>query len=271
MSTRLDLFVKPGALQAALGAPDLQVIAVDSPDDFATSHIPGALQITQADFTVGKESTSGLLPDAKTLSAALTATGLRSDAHIVAYDRTGGAAAARLLFTLDAAGHERFSLLDGGLGAWQAEGLPLESGQAEPGHGDFQVTWQNDVIADREWISQHLEDSAVCMLDVRSPDEYTGADVRSARGGHIPGAVNLNWMDFKDDNGQLKQADQVRAELADKNINEASEVVTYCQSHGRSSYAYLVLKALGYPRVRGYPGAWSDWGNSDDLPVEKGN
>ncbi|HET7315739.1 sulfurtransferase [Salinisphaera sp.] len=270
MAAKLDLFVKPAALHAAMDDADIQIVAVDTPADFAKAHIPGAQLVVMADFMAERGATGGLIPDPDTLAARLSDAGLRNDAHIVAYDRAGDGQAARLLYTLDVVGHPNFSLLDGGLGAWQAANLALASGEPAHGAGDFRIEHHRDAVADREWISAHLGDADVRFLDVRSEAEFVGEDVRSARGGHIPGAVNLDWQQLKNEHGQLRDPAEIRRMLAERDIDDSKAVTAYCQTHVRSSYAYLVLKALGYDRLRGYPGAWSDWGNADDTPVESG-
>lgn len=272
MAAKLDLFVKPAALHAAMDDADVQIVAVDTPENFAEAHIPGARLISMADFTAKDGNVGGLLPDDNTLAAALSAAGLRNQAHIVAYDRAGDGQASRLLYTLDVVGHKTFSLLDGGLSAWQAANLPLESGPPAPSKvSDFHIERRSDGIADRSWIAAHLDANDVRILDVRSTAEFAGEDVRSAHGGHVPGAVNLDWQQLKNAHGQLRDLAEIRRMLADRDIDESKEVATYCQTHVRSSYVYLVLKALGYDRVRGYPGAWSDWGNRPDTPVATGS
>jgi len=268
MSETLPFFVEARQLHELLGAPDVQVVAVESEADFAQAHIPGALQLAKPDFTASDPPVEGLMPDTKQLAAALSDAGLRNDAHIVAYDRIGDAAAARLLYTLDVMGHGAISLLDGGLRAWHAAGYPLESGAPSASPTTFDVEPQPQGIADRDWIQAHLDDNDTCFLDVRSAPEYSGIDVRSARGGHIPGAVNLDWQQFKDANGRLRPRAELQELLVRHGIDADHDITAYCQSHTRSSYAWLVLKALGYTRVRGYPGSWSDWGNNPDTPVE---
>lgn len=268
MSDSLSLFIRPADLQAVMNDPDVQIVAVDSRDDFTTAHIPGAAQIAMADIMGSEGATGGLLPSEETLNNLFSNAGLRPDAHIVAYDRAGDGQAARLLYTLDAMGHSRISLLDGGLAAWHAEQRPLASGEPDTPASRFPVERQPQRIADRAWVAEHLADRDTTLLDVRSAAEYDGDDVRAARGGHIPGAVNLDWQHLKDANGQLKPRAELEALLAQQDIQPDQEVAAYCQTHVRSSYVYLVLKYLGYDKVRGYPGAWSDWGNRDDTPIE---
>ncbi len=267
MSAKLPVFVDADSLNAVIGDPDVQIVAVDSPRDYAQVHIPGALQIAMTDFTTSAPPVAGLLPDTERLAEAFSDAGLRNDAHIVAYDRAGDSQAARLLYTLDVMGHSAISLLDGGLAAWHQAGLTLENGPPQHGASSFKVERQADGIADREWIRAHLNDDDVAFLDVRSAPEYAGTDVRSARGGHIPGAINLDWNLLKGDDGRLRPRSELLKIVADHDIESERDIVNYCQSHMRSSYTYLVLKHLGFDKVRGYPGAWSDWGNATDTPV----
>ena len=211
MNDPLPLFVAPETLAQALDRADIQIVAVDSSADFTDAHIPGACQLAMADLMATAPPVGGLLPSDHALQDLFSSIGLRNDAQIVAYDRVGDGQAARLLWTLDAMGRDDIALLDGGLRAWHAAGLDLEAGAPASEPGDFQVQRRPERIADRQWIESHLNDDQVVTLDVRSAAEYAGSDVRSARGGHIPGAVNIDWEDLKNADGQLRP----RAELVE--------------------------------------------------------
>ena len=125
---------------------------------------------------------------------------------------------------------------------------------------------------DKDYILAHLKDPAVVLLDARSPDEYTGRTKRAARVGHIPGAVNYNWTDAMDQSRflRLKDAQELKRALEGLGVTPDKEVITYCQTHHRSAHTYVVLKSLGYPKVKAYPGSWSEWGARDDTAVVKG-
>src|SRR5699024_3511434 len=145
----------------------------------------------------------------------------------------------------------------------------LDSGLPEaPEAGHFDIHWQDGRIADHDWIAAHLDDDNTRIVDVRSAAEYAGADVRSARGGHVPGAIHLDWREFLQADGRLKPEADLQALVAAHGITPGHDSVMYCQSHMRSSFTFLVLRLLGHDKVRGYPGAWSDWGNRDDTPIE---
>lgn len=268
MADNLPMFISPAQLDAARARADVQVVAVADRDAHARLRIPGALHIAAADFVAEQSPVVGLLPDDETLARAFSDAGLRNDAHIVAYDHGKFTPAARLLYTLHVMGHEALSLLDGGLTAWQADGFELDSGDfTPPAPSGFRAAQHTERVADHDWIRGHLDDPGTRLIDVRSADEYRGSDVRSARGGHIPGAVSLDWREFLQDDGRLKPEDELRSLLADRGVSAENESVHYCQSHMRSSFTYLVFLMLGHTRVRGYPGAWSDWGNREDTPI----
>ncbi|MEJ2106096.1 MAG: rhodanese-like domain-containing protein [Acidiferrobacteraceae bacterium] len=107
-------------------------------------------------------------------------------------------------------------------------------------------------------------------MDARTPEEYRGEKKLAQQVGHIPGAVNFNWTDAMDPNRQrrLKDADELRSRFAELGITPDKEIIVYCQTHHRSAHTFILLQWLGYTRVRGYPGSWSDWGNRSDTPVE---
>lgn len=265
-------FIAPEQLRKAQRTGDqLLVVGVEQPERFATAHIPAAVRLDYADITASDPPVSGLIPSEAALSQALGAIGLSPKHYVVAYDSEGGGRAARLLYTLDALGHEWFSLLDGGLQAWQAAGLPTESGPSAPQPTSYKARLGSHNVANKADIRAWLGDAGFALLDTRSRAEYDGSDLRAAKGGHIPGAAHLEWTEAMQSGEvpRLKPRAELQAMLTQRGINPEKEVVVYCQTHHRSAHTYMLLKHLGYPRVRGYPGAWSDWGNDPDMPVER--
>lgn len=268
----LPVVVAPEELLASLGAADLLVVDLCKPETYVSGHVPGAVHLDYSALVATRGKAEGLVPEHAALGRSLSALGLAREHHVVAYDDAGGGRAGRLLWTLDLLGHPGGgSLLDGGIGAWSAAGHPLESGTVSPEPSHYPVEEVGDVAADKDYVLAHLEDREVVLLDARTPDEYSGIRVRAEHAGHIPGAVNFNWvnaMDADRDN-RLKPAEALRATFEGLGITPDKEVIAYCQTHHRSSHTYVVLKSLGYERVKGYPGSWSEWGNLADVPVEK--
>ncbi len=108
------------------------------------------------------------------------------------------------------------------------------------------------------------------LLDVRRESEYTGAEVRAKRGGHIPGAVNILWKDALRDDWTLRDPDELEQMYSDAGFGPETSTVTYCQAGVRAAFTHLVLTALGHDDVRTYDGSWDEWGNEEGLPITVG-
>ena len=260
------------ALMLASDAP--LVVDLRKPEALAGGHVPGAVHLDYSALVRAEPPVGGLLPPAEELAALFTALGVARGRPVIAYDDEGNGRAGRLVWTLNAMGFPEAAVLDGGLSRWREEGLDVESGaaQAQPA-GCFRPRPAPEVVAEKAWILEHLSDRSVVLLDTRSPAEYRGEDVRSARGGHLPGAVNFDWVRAMEagPDRRLRPRQALLEELADLGVTSEREVVVYCQTHHRSSHTYVVLRWLGFEKVRGYPGAWSDWGNDPDTPVNTGD
>ncbi|HEX7044158.1 MAG TPA: sulfurtransferase [Burkholderiales bacterium] len=269
-NSELPLLIEPAELEPRLGDPGLRIVDLNGEHVHARVHVPGAVALDYAAIVAPRPPAAALLPDAEHLARVFSAIGLTPEHHVIAYDDEGNGRAARLLWTLHAVGHTRASLLNGGLKAWLAEGRPTESGPRTVAPTSYPVRIVGDVAVDRDYVLAHLGDRNVVLLDARTPEEYAGANKRAARAGHIPGAVNFNWLEAIDAarDLRLKDLDELRRVLASRGVTPDKEVITYCQTHHRSAHTYAVLKILGYPRVKAYPGSWSEWGNLPDTPIE---
>lgn len=267
---QLPVFIEAGELAKSLDNSQLQIIDMSALSYYDESHIPGAIHLEYAEIITQQPPISGGLPDIEQLNTLFSTIGLRNDAHIIAYDAEGSGKSARLLWTLAAGGFDNVSILNGGRHAWLAGGYPLSSEATHWPENHFQLTTNPEVIADKAYILSHLNDPETVILDARSPAEYNGIDLRAARGGHIPGARNLDWTLTFDpqDNLRLKPIVEIDALLAERHIHRDQEIIVHCQSHHRSALIYAILKFLGYPKVRGYHGSWSEWGNCADTPIE---
>lgn len=273
---QLPLVVETTQLANCLEDSGVQVVFVGEADVYASAHIPGATRIDYADLNAAHPPAGGLLPSMERLSSVLAEAGIKPDTHVVAYDASGNGRASRLIWTLECLGHEAASLLNGGLAAWMEDEFPLESGTgaAAPPTPAYPAELRSpEAIASREYILEHLDNPEAVILDARSPEEYRGEVLRAAQGGHIPGAVNLEWtQNFDPANAmRLRPKEELRAMYESLGVTPEKEVITHCQTHHRSALTCLVLRYLGYPRVRGYDGSWSDWGNQPDCPVVTGD
>lgn len=267
----LPLVAEPYDLENNLDADEIVVVDLSRAPVYTRNHIPGAVHLDFSNITANRPPVMGLLPSETDLSNLLSSIGVSADCHVVAYDDEGGSKACRLLWTLDVAGHKHFSLLDGGLQAWINENHPVSSQAEEISETEYTVKYSNTkATTDKKYILSHLDKQSVTLVDARTPGEYEGTDKRAHRGGHIPGAINLEWARAIDHqrNLRLKSKSELLSLYAGKGITPDNEIITYCQTHTRSAHSYIVLKYLGYPRVKGYPGSWSEWGNDPETPIE---
>ncbi|MDG4549319.1 MAG: sulfurtransferase [Candidatus Contendobacter sp.] len=272
-TSNLPPLIEPEQLQPHLADPAVLIVDLCDPVRYAMGHLPGAVSLDYAELIRGEPPALGLPPTEARLSETLSRLGLTPARWVVAYDAEGNGRASRLLWTLAALGHERASLLNGGLDAWEAAAGPLETGFRPPPPSAYQARFVEPptAVADRDYILARLGRPNLALLDTRTPAEFAGLDQRAARGGHIPGAVNFPWTDAMDPERHLRlRPEPVLRELLERRgVTPDQEVIVYCQTHHRSAHTYWVLRCLGYPRARGYPGAWSEWGNDPDLPVER--
>ena len=267
------MFLSPAQLYEQMQAQDpLCIVDLSKVEIYAAGHVPGACHLDETRMLRVAKPVGGLLPDEQSLSRLLSDLGIDVQTQVVAYDDQGNSRSARFIWTLEVLGHRLGAVLDGGLSAWQAVGQEVSQNicTATPGN-PYPVQIRTDVQADKNWILEHLDDDDVVILDVRTEKEYQGEDVRSLRGGHVPGAISYNWLRSQDPerNRGLRPLHHLRSELEQLGVDPGKQIVVYCQTHMRSSHTFLLLRQLGYQRLRGYPGAWSDWGNDPGLPIEK--
>jgi thiosulfate/3-mercaptopyruvate sulfurtransferase len=160
------------------------------------------------------------------------------------------------------------SMLDGGFECWKKEGYPIEIKSNPLLHYGFKCKIDKNILSTSEEVKKSLKNKGVVILDARSRQEFNGSDVRAARRGHIPSAVNIDWQN-NIDNGIFKSMEQL-SQVYSK-ISKNSKIITYCQGGYRAANSFIALKLLGYNNVKMYLGSWGEWGNRIDLPVSDGD
>ena len=268
--------ISPDALAARLGEPDLRIADVrwylGEPDrgrqEYARGHLPGAVFVDlDADLAAPSGAGRHPLPEPSAFADRLGRLGFGSDDFIVAYDNVLGTVAARLWWMLDNLGHERVALLDGGLGAWQAAGLPMSTDVPSVAPAELRLAERWSRVVDRDELIGRLDD--VTLIDARAPERYRGeVEPIDPKAGHIPSAVNAPAKLALGADGRFL----LPAELAERLRSVASPdrpVVTSCGSGVTACHTALALRVAGLPDPLLYPGSFSDW-SSSELPVAVG-
>lgn len=271
-NTQLALLLQAGELQKIINSgKELLIIDVSSEANFINGHIPGAQNIPPSTLQGGIKPAVGKIPSEQQLNRLFSAIGLTENSHIIAYDDEGGGWAGRLIWTLDAIGHKHYSYLDGGIHAWKAAGLPIETGETTSSSSCYSVSINTDPISELDDVLSALDDASVAIWDARSTEEYRGEKILAERGGHIPGAINIDWLELIDRSNDMRLIDLegLQQRLNKLGLSSDKTIITHCQTHHRSGLSYLAMKILGYPSIKGYHGSWSEWGNRRDTPIEK--
>ncbi len=270
MSDAHSVIINPDQLFRSASETDTLLVDLRGRPEYNAGHLPHAVSLNYDCLIEKRPPVSGLLPGEEKLSALFCWLGLSRKRHVVAYDQDAGAAACRLLWTLDVIGHRRFSLLNGGYAAWMAAGLPTERRRRQPEATIYTARIGSRGIRSQAQVLRKLNDPNVVLLDCRSAPEFNGQRRLAARGGHIPGAVNLDWTEAIDPTRNYRLLDKhtLRMKYRGLGVLPEKEIIAYCQTHRRSAHTFIALKSLGYQNVHAYAGAWSEWGNCKDVPVE---
>ena len=238
-------------------------------EDFAAGHIPGAVHLDLWGVSLIDTDPAPLKAFMWMVDHLFNLRGVDAETPVVVYEDQSGMRAARAFWFLEYFGHPRVQVLDGGFGAWIRAGLPVTREAAPPPKSSWAGVPQERTIASWRDVKDRLGRPDVVILDTRSDAEHDGTMVRAKRGGAIPGAVHVEWSRNLGPDGAFKPADELRAMYEAAGVTPDKEVVTYCQGGYRAAHAYLALRLLGYPRVRNYTGSWKEWGDREDLPIEK--
>ena len=245
------------------------LIQVTSPEVYEQAPLPGAVLVVPAELVSGVPPASGRLPERDRLITLFNRIGLTSVSKVVVYDDEGGGWAGRLGWTLDVIGHRNWRYLNGGLQAWAATGLAMTQGQPVPVEpsDNANLVIDESPIAEIADVLAASAGTGTAIWDVRSAEEYSGQKQAAARAGHIPGAVNYDWLLLKDPNNAQRLVEGLDDILTQLGIHADQPIITHCQTHHRSGLSYMIGRILGR-NIRAYHGSWSEWGNREDTPIE---
>lgn len=235
-------------------------------------HIPGArwLDCHRELLLHGDDSSGEVIPPEQ-FAALMGRLGVAPETTVVWYGDRHNSFAIRGFWTMDYYRHPGpIYVLDGGRERWNAEARPMTAELPRAELASYPAAAMSDESnrATIDQVRNAIGSDDRVVLDVRARDEYDGTAVRAARGGHVPGALHIEWTDATAGDSTLQPADDLRSMYESRGVTPDKQIIAHCQLGIRAVHTWFVLKhVLGYPDVRNYAGSWQEWGNREDTPV----
>ncbi len=242
-------------------------------ESYRSGHIPGAafadIPGELSDPAAGLPFT---LPSGEQFAAGAGRLGIGAGSHVVAYAQESPMWATRLWWLLRFFGHDGVSVLDGGLGAWRAAGLPLESGEAAYGPSVFDPRPRPELLATRADVERVVAAGGSCLINALKPAVFRGEGISSySRPGRIPGSANTPWPELLDlQTGRFLPVDQLRQQFEGAAALGSEPVIAYCGGGISATVALFGLALVGRDDARLYDGSLAEWTSDPSLPVEVG-
>jgi len=239
---------------------------------YDAGHIPGARFLAMSDVAVTRNGVPNQVPAPGDLKKALEKVGVGDESFVVAYG-DGPLLATHVYFELDYIGHGRHAILDGGLEKWKTEKRTASTVAADVKPATLTVKLHPELLLDLATVQKIVADKKTLVIDGRAADQFSGATPGDGikRGGHIPGAKNVFWMQalVSKENPVLKPAADIRALYEAAGAKTGKDVVAYCRTGLIAKHQYFTLKLAGF-RPLVYDGSFMEWSNASGTQVETG-
>lgn len=239
--------------------------------EYLSTHIPGASFFDIDEIADRSSGLPHMLPSPEQFSRAVGAMGVDNDTWVIAYDHNAFMASARAWWTFRTFGHDRVSVLDGGLARWLQEGYPADAATPDRRAREFKADFRPELVRDIDRMRALLDRRDVRVLDARSPGRYAGIEPEpraGVRSGHMPGARNLSYRNLVDETTHRLKSPETLAELYRlAGVTPGQPVVTTCGTGVTAAILALGLYILGDETVAVYDGSWTEWGGRTDTPA----
>src|SRR3989338_7190154 len=262
--------VETEELALLLDKPEVVIVDARAEDKYKKFHIPTAVNIPKTVFRTPEDleykKNNGFAISPEKAEKVFGEAGIGANSRVIVYDSITFPDASIIWTLLKYYGHDNVQILKGGYERWVSDGHPVTQETKMLKRADFKVKPKPEMVVTLSWILDNKKD--ITILDMRSFAEYIGTNTAgNKRGGSIPGAINIEWVELACDS-TVKSAEELQRILNKYRISRDKEIVTYCNwGIGRSTYGFMLLKMLGFEKVRVYGGSMEEWSARADLPI----
>ena len=247
---------------------------------YLEGHIPGAINIGEVGSVLRDPNKEDYISTGQ-IQQIFDSAGLDVKKDVVVYGVRGNPYAYFGLYTINYFGGNNAQIYHDGIDGWKQAGLPIQKERQTLPPVSVVLVPQPQLVVSNEEMLKIAQSKSVQIIDARTPDEFSGKDIRAIRGGHIPQSINIpfedNWQDPATaiklskkqvtDNSGMALKSQTDLKKLYANLDPDKETVVYCQSGVRAAETAVVLKTLGFKKVKVYDSAWLGWGNNLKAPV----
>jgi len=268
---RDSLLVSPSWLGDHLHDADLVLLHIGEKPDYDAGHIPGARFVEMHDLDDHSGAATLEMPPPEALRNRLVALGISKGSHVIVYYATDWVSpATRIVFTLDYAGLDHVSLLDGGMGAWVKSGHQLTTEATQSRAGALPTLKTRATVVDADFVRSHTTTPGFAVIDGRAAVFYDGVQEGGPRdhraSGHIAGAHSVPFESVFNDDLTLKSPDELTALFAKADVKPGDTVIGYCHIGQQATAMLFAARTLGHP-VLLYDGSFEDWARRS-YPIE---